>query len=368
MDCKDIREKFSAYIDDVLSTQEKMVIDEHLKSCPECAEALADLKKTVEHVKDLETVEPPVWMKQKIMAKVRAEAQPKKGLFQGLFYPLHMKLPVGAIVTVAIALTTLYVFRTIEPEIKLAKAPIEEVAPQVVPKDVTPQSPPSATRGKDELETGKSAPGRPSEESKKVTPSSPLAPPVLPSGKGVFAGKTVPAPERQAEKPASSRKEPESMRDRIEATPKLPEPMKQAEPSQEQKAPVLGKDASVPATGTLAKGEARQEARAIAPKAKLALMESKDEKVPSFTVIVKDPATAVKEIEKTLRELEGKVTGTESVEGKKIVTGEINVVKLKELVARLKAVGQVKEKDIDYEGAKGEVRIRIEVVNKTAKQ
>jgi hypothetical protein len=384
MDCEDIRAKFSAYIDDVLSTQEKMAIDEHLKSCLECAAALADLKKTIEHVKGLETVEPPVWMKQKIMTKVRAEAQPKKGLLQKLFYPLQIKLPVGALATIAIALTTLYIFKTIEPEIKLAKAPIEEAAPQIFQKGqqpaqkeaeadkVTPSSPPLpppshplAERGKADLETGKSAPARPFEGLEKVLPSSPLAPPVPPSNKGVFAGKTAPVPERPAEKPTSS-KEPESMRDRFKATPKAPEPMKQAEIKQEQKAPALGKDASTPATGALAKGEARQETRAAAPKAKLSLMEKKDEKVLSFTVLVKDPETAAGEIEKTLRELEGKAVRTESVEGKKIVTGEINTSKLKELVVRLKAVGKVKEKDIDFEAMKGEVGIRIEVVSITA--
>ena len=37
--------------------------------------------------------------------------------------------------------------------------------------------------------------------------------------------------------------------------------------------------------------------------------------------------------------------------------------KLKEFFERLKSVGQVKEKDIYFEGAKGEVGIRIEIMS-----
>jgi len=356
MECRDIHKKLSEYVDDVLSPQETMVIDEHLKACRECRVALADLKKTIEHVKGLETVEPPAWLTQKIMAKVRAEARPKKSLFQKLFYPLHIKMPVAAIATIAIALTTLYVFRTIEPEVKLAKAPIEVATPQTSQKE---QHLPEREAGAD-----------------KIAPvSPPFTQPVLPlvkgrseeglslkEGKGEVAGRAESAPGKLAEKQTSSR-EPESMRERFEATSRAPKPMKQADSTQEAKVPAPVRSLEqAPAIGAVAKDEARQETGAAAPGARLSFMEKKKEEMLTLSVLVKDPMAAVGEIEKILKELEGKVIRVETAEGKKIITGEIKFAKLKELVVRMKAVGQVKEGKIDFESLKGEVKVKIEIV------
>jgi len=55
----------------------KKVVEEHLKSCPRCTKILVQLSKTQTLVNNLAEVEPPVWLKQKIMAKVREEAEKK---------------------------------------------------------------------------------------------------------------------------------------------------------------------------------------------------------------------------------------------------------------------------------------------------
>jgi len=336
MECMKIQEKLSEYIDDILSPQEKVTMDEHLKSCGECATALADLKRTVERMKNLESPEPPAWMTQKIMARVRAEAQPSKGLFQRLFLPLYIKLPVGAIATVAIALTTLYIFRTIEPEIKLAKAPTEEATPQISSReDHSPQ------KG---IEAEKALPISPEGrfDEKKLMPPKPAEQPV-PSRRFKFAEGEVSAP-------------------------KAPEPMKQAELSQEQRAAALasGKDVSAPSVGALTKEEAKSEAAPAAPKLK-AMAEERKESI-GVTVHVKDVGSAQKETERHISELGGKVVKKESYENKYVLTAEIDSGKLKGFLERLKSVGRVEEKDIDFEGAKGEVGIRIEIAKKLGQQ
>lgn len=336
MECHTIQEKLSAYIDEILSPQEKVTVDEHLKSCGECATALADLKKTVERVKTLECLEPPVWMTQKIMARVRAEVQPRKTFFQRAFYPLSIKLPVGAIATIAIALTTLYIFRTTEPDIKLAKAPTEEAASQ-----------PSLREGQSLQKEA---------EAEKALPKSP---------QGRYDAKNI-APSKQAEQPVPSKK-PEPVRDRLEA-PKGPEPMKQAELSQEQiaTAPASGKDVSTPSVGAFTKEEARRESAPAVPRMK-AKAEEKEEGM-RITVHVKDVGFAQKEVERHISELGGKIAKKESYENKYILTAEIDSEKLKGFFERLKSVGQMKEKDIDFEGAKGEVEIRIEIAKEPKQQ
>ncbi|MFA4828751.1 MAG: DUF2275 domain-containing protein [Thermodesulfovibrionales bacterium] len=136
MECNKVQEKLSALIDGILSQDKKMIVEEHLKSCEKCREALSELKKTIGHIKNQEEIEPPSWLTQKVMAKIRAEAEPKKGLFEKLFYPLHIKLPVGAVATIAIALTTIYIFKAIQPEIQLANAPPEEIERKEIPPAV----------------------------------------------------------------------------------------------------------------------------------------------------------------------------------------------------------------------------------------
>jgi hypothetical protein len=336
MECVKIRENLSSYIDNMLSPKERVFIDNHIKSCSECATALADIKRTIEHTKNLEAVEPPAWMTQKIIARVRAEAQPRKGLFQKLFYPLYIKLPVGAIATIAIALTTLYVFRTIEPEIKLAMAPTEEAAPQLSPRK---QQPPQRDA-----------------EAEKIPP---MLSPLEKGGKTRLEEKKSVLP-KPAEQPVASKK-PEPVTDRLEA-PKGPEPMKPAELSQEQRAaaPASGKDVSMPSVGALAKEDAKREAVPTAPRMK-AMAEERKESI-RVTVHVKDVESAQKEIERHISELGSKVVKKEAYENKVILTAEIDSGKLKEFLERLKSVGQVKEKDVDVETMKGELGVRIEIV------
>ncbi|MBM4145773.1 MAG: DUF2275 domain-containing protein [Nitrospira sp.] len=135
MQCNDIQEKLSAYIDGDISSEERMLIDEHLKSCEQCNKTLAEMKKTTEYVRDLGDIEPPAWLTQKIMTKIRSEAGKEKSIWRKLFYPLHIKLPVEAAVAVLLAVTTIYIFKTMQPEMKLAKAPVEEMTSRIPLKE-----------------------------------------------------------------------------------------------------------------------------------------------------------------------------------------------------------------------------------------
>lgn len=125
MDCHNVQKMLSSYIEGIISHEESKLIDEHLSACSKCKEALYDLKKTLEYVQNLEDVEPPEWLTQTVMTRIRSETEPRKGILQKLFYPLYIKLPIEAVAVVLIAVTALYIFKTIQPEIKPAKAPSE---------------------------------------------------------------------------------------------------------------------------------------------------------------------------------------------------------------------------------------------------
>ena len=114
MECKGIRERLSAYLEKGVTPQEETLIERHLSTCRKCARALLDLKRTGEIVKDLDRVEPPPWMTQKVMSRIRAEEEKKGSVIQKLFFPLHVKIPIQAFATVVIAVVAIYVFKAVE--------------------------------------------------------------------------------------------------------------------------------------------------------------------------------------------------------------------------------------------------------------
>ena len=131
MECKEIEDKLSSYIDNQLSSEERMIVAEHLKECSKCSLVMEELKKTVAHIQTIEETEPPPWLEQKIMSKVREEAEQKQGMLHKLFFPRRLKIPLQAAATIAIAVTAFFTFRAIEPEvekvtIKREKPVIEE--------------------------------------------------------------------------------------------------------------------------------------------------------------------------------------------------------------------------------------------------
>jgi hypothetical protein len=115
----------SEYLDNAVSGRERSEIEEHLKACPACSAALAELRKTLEHVKALEEVEPPAWMTQKIMAEIRSAAKEQKNIFQRLF-PLRIRLPLQATAVLFLAVTAFTLYRAIQPIQDQASAPISE--------------------------------------------------------------------------------------------------------------------------------------------------------------------------------------------------------------------------------------------------
>jgi hypothetical protein len=303
MECNNIQERLSAYLEGVISPEEKILIDEHLKSCQRCNESLAELKRTIQYVQDLEDVEPPVWLTRNVMTRIRSEVKPKKGILQKLFYPLRIKLPLEAAAVFLIAVTAIYIFKTIQSELKLAKAPSEEITTQI-----------------------------PSREKEKIPPS----PPLEKGGKrGFKTEQTMPT------------KKPEIMY-KLAEEPKAPAP-----------ATATKQEETGPFTGAVARDESRTEALSRGAKAK-ALAERK-RVIISLTINVNDIKTASKEIEKALTQLKGKIIKTKSLENKDIITAKLNSQKIKELIEKLKLVGEIEEKEVGLEGLEGNIEIRIEI-------
>ncbi|MFX0202155.1 MAG: DUF2275 domain-containing protein [Candidatus Hodarchaeota archaeon] len=303
MECTDIQEKLSAYMEGMISPEEKVLFDEHLKMCRKCNESLAELKKTLEYVRNLEEIEPPPWLTKKVMTSVRSEAEARRGILQRLFYPLHIKLPIEALATIVMAVVTIYVFKTIQPEVELAKAPPAKVTARTVlqEKKETPA-----------LDEAKPLPAEPAEQF------------MLAEEKEIPVGKHVKAPTAPAK--------------------------------------VAKRDKVLPSAGVVKKGELKREALPYEQRARVSF-ERKDEAI-SLTINVKDIETAGKEIEEAFIQYGGEIIKKEYFVQRNIIVAELDSKKVEELLEKLKRVGEIKEEALALEPREGITEIKIEIVRK----
>ncbi|NIS75352.1 MAG: hypothetical protein GTO08_08745 [Deltaproteobacteria bacterium] len=140
MECREIQEVLSAYVDGEIGPQEKTRVEEHLPSCNDCSRVLSEFRAAIGHVRKLEELDPPPWLSGKIMAQVKSEAEKKKGLYERFFSPFLLPRPIHALAAVLVLVLSVYVFQTMKSSVRPAKAPIERerVAPRGERKDVAP--------------------------------------------------------------------------------------------------------------------------------------------------------------------------------------------------------------------------------------
>jgi hypothetical protein len=129
----DIRHKLSEYIDGSVAPDERTAIDDHLATCAECSDALRELRKTIEAVKQIEEVDAPAWMTSKIMANVRDEQEAKKDIWHRVVAFFTMKYPIQALTVLFLAVTAYYIYGTINPAQKYAGEPVGVLAKKEAP-------------------------------------------------------------------------------------------------------------------------------------------------------------------------------------------------------------------------------------------
>jgi len=370
MECKHIQERLPAYREEHVDLEEKKAIEQHLSSCQPCSRALHDLKKTDELIKKLPEVEPPAWMTQKIMARVRAEEEKKKGLLQRLFYPLRIKIPIEVFATLLIAVAAVYVFKAVEPQMRpvgpssapeqgAAKNESAEPFPGVstdvrapasklsVQRPTGPAEKKEATRSADERSRAVSEEKRVDTESKEAVSVAVAdkAPYDELRSQPVSAGKREALPDR-AERPGRTTPSP--------GQEILPPGQHPAGLSFRQQESVAEKDAPA--------GELRRSKSLAAPvPVGSAAMERRQS---GITILVRDLGAASKEIQRLLGRLGAQRVVQESLQNAEVFTAELQAEKIKELFEALKPVGDVKEKSGHTDISQGEIaRIRIEVIS-----
>jgi hypothetical protein len=296
MECSEVQKRLSAYIEKAVSPKQKASIDAHLKGCKQCRQALADLKKAVDYVQKLEEVEPPAWLTQKVMARVRSEAEAKKGVLQRIFYPFHIKIPLEAIALMLVAVGTIYIFKSMQPQMQIARAPIE---------------------------------------------TKETAPPTFAPGKGEVHD--VAEDKRPSTAPAEQFRDTDRERAR------------EGKPVGMAKAPVeeAKREEVAPSAGAAHTDALEQRALSSLEESKKAVAEPEAQAV-RFVVNVKTIEPATQDTEETLRQLGGRKIKTVSLRDKTIINAEIESRQVKELFNQLNLIGEVQEQSAALEAWKGD--------------
>ncbi|HSR11878.1 MAG TPA: zf-HC2 domain-containing protein [Thermodesulfobacteriota bacterium] len=393
MECRDIREKLSAYREGMVSPEDQALIDEHLVHCGPCSTALYESDLLAETLKRIPEVEPPPGMKQRIMARIREDAAPKKSVFQKLFYPLHIKVPLQAVATVLVAFSAVYIFKASEPQMK-----IQPPAPAgtAVSREEAPAKPPAAAPPVQD----KAAPeaGAKTQESKSADTAVRKQEAPVPSKSPAAPAATPPAPVAPAQEKSLLRAEAEQVGKKDAAKPEagaapaerlaqnqpppaapqaysISEPKKETSPAESQAAP----PAVVDAVRTREASPPVAAAPAPAPRAKQKEARLKKQESPrrlsragsaAESAKLRSEPVSVKITAKDIRSAADRAAGIlkgagasvsqESREDAEILYSEVKGEKVGEVMEKLKSAGEIESKDArDTAGNDAYLRIVI---------
>jgi hypothetical protein len=344
-----------------MTAEEKKLIEEHLSTCEQCKVGFSELRKAQETLRGLGEVEPPPWFTQKIMNRVREEAEPKKGLLQRLFFPLYIKIPVEALATCLVVVLALFVYKNTEPEMKVLHEPekIVTVSPQEQAQQQYDRAP-SAPAPKELREKSDNTLKADKEQQKNS-----VAPSVFDSTGTGGLKKDAPFPAVSPERQMAE-KSPEGTGSRYEAKISEIESLKKQEtlPMQKAAAPPLAKpkeDSFAPPAGSAA-AKVTQEAMKAPAASEIQVRSVIVPQQVLFTVLTNNIEATAKEAESLLNRFGAKnITRTSRQPNSVVLGANLPGQKITEFFDAFKTTGDVKVKDIPSKPPEEYLAVRIEI-------
>jgi hypothetical protein len=118
MECAEIKELLSEYIDGVLDKKTTGIIDEHLLTCQACQEEFVSLKSLIEALGSLESVEAPENFLEKLHERLEEPSKFRK-VVRTLFVPGRIKIPLQFATAAAMAVLIFSILNIQQPEERL---------------------------------------------------------------------------------------------------------------------------------------------------------------------------------------------------------------------------------------------------------
>ena len=182
MNCSEIEDKLSAYLDGLLHDDERNNVEKHCAECIRCRHSLEELERTKNILEELDEVEPPSWLTERVMSRIR-EKEEARGWLKRLFLPLRVKVPIEALAMVFVAVLSVYIYRSTVTDIDRFDRPPE--GPLASATRSVPEKTQAARVGKEDIEKGR----EPGQKEKKIG-----APAAKPQGPAL---KEIPGPPSQ---------------------------------------------------------------------------------------------------------------------------------------------------------------------------
>jgi hypothetical protein len=123
MNCDEIKDLLSEYIDGVLDSETKALVDEHLSDCKNCQRELAQLKALVKELRSLESVAPPRDFLAQLHKRMEQRSWFSKTL-RTLFVPLRLKIPLEFAGAAAMAILVFSILHMQQDHYRTAGAPV----------------------------------------------------------------------------------------------------------------------------------------------------------------------------------------------------------------------------------------------------
>jgi len=134
MNCGEIKELLSEYVDGVLDGETKALVDEHLSTCKDCEEELASLKTLVNELGSLESVAPPGDFLDQLHERMEQPSWFSK-ILRTLFVPMRLKIPLEFAGAVAMAILVFSLLHVQKDHYRVAEAPVSLKQERVAEKD-----------------------------------------------------------------------------------------------------------------------------------------------------------------------------------------------------------------------------------------
>jgi anti-sigma factor RsiW len=113
MNCHQVQEELSGYLEGLIDPAKHHAIEHHLASCSECLPEAKHLSDTIRGVASLPETPLPAGFSQRVMTQIRAEAEGPT-LWARLFFPFKVKIPLHAMGLLVIGLAV-YFYQASEP-------------------------------------------------------------------------------------------------------------------------------------------------------------------------------------------------------------------------------------------------------------
>lgn len=365
MTCNEIENRLPAYLEDLLSPEERKSIAGHLTSCPRCSRAFADLKKTELLVHGLGEVEPPPFFEQRIMSRVREEAGQKQGILRRLFYPLHIKVPIQALATLLVAVLAFHVYQTGEPETK-QMAPLPIPLTELGKGQVTAESPKTIVSPSAVTPVKRAPAGDLSEKNQHLF----SAPPLKNGGKVERTADSRARVRVREERPSAMKPADTVMAVREKEVPPSTEALSKAQDragkqdadkSLETLLPEQKRKEKMSDPGATA-GESTKTTSAPSPSRMTTVAAIKRSAI-DLTIQVRDTDVAIREIEARLGKVNARIIERQHLKGSEFLKAEIAAQNVAALLDLLEAIGRINREPSPLVVPDVNVTINIKIVS-----